>query len=83
LVEAFAQRHGLSPRQAQLVAGAIRGLSSKEIAAELNIDYRTVAQHLARVCEKTGAPGRHQLVTRFVDFLIEIINGVGVSPTVK
>lgn len=74
IVKEFARRHGLSDRQAQIVGGTIRGFSSKEIAAELNIDYRTVAEHLARVCEKAGAADRHQLVASVVDLIVEMLD---------
>jgi DNA-binding CsgD family transcriptional regulator len=74
IVSEFARRHGLSDRQAQIVGGAIRGFSSKEIAAELNIDYRTVAEHLARVCDKAGAADRHQLVASIVDLVVEMLD---------
>jgi DNA-binding NtrC family response regulator len=74
VVNEFALRHRLSDRQAQIIAGAIRGLSSKEIAAELGIDYRTVAEHINRMLEKTGVSDRHQLVARVIDLLIEMLN---------
>jgi pSer/pThr/pTyr-binding forkhead associated (FHA) protein/DNA-binding CsgD family transcriptional regulator len=74
VVVEFGKRHSLSARQAQIVAGALRGLSSKEIAAELEIDYRTVAEHLGRVCEKVGAADRHQLIARVIDLLIKMLS---------
>jgi len=74
VVVEFASRHGLSERQRDLVEGAVRGLSSKEIAGALSIDYRTVAQHLARACEKVGAQDRHQLLARVIDLLMEKLN---------
>jgi DNA-binding CsgD family transcriptional regulator len=77
MVEEYARRHRLSERQAQIVGGLVRGLSSKEIAADLSIDYRTVAEHLGRILEKTGASDRHQLVASVVDLLIERVNDPG------
>jgi DNA-binding NtrC family response regulator len=80
VVDEFSRRHRLSERQTQIIAGAIKGLSSKEIAAELNIDYRTVAEHLNRMLEKTGVSDRHQLVAQIVDLLIDMLNADPVEP---
>lgn len=45
---------GLSPRELEVLRLAARGLSNKEIAAELVISERTVGHHLAHVYDKTG-----------------------------
>jgi HD-GYP domain-containing protein (c-di-GMP phosphodiesterase class II) len=45
---------GLSEREVEVVRLAARGLSNREIAAELIISERTVGHHLAHIYDKTG-----------------------------
>lgn len=45
----------LSPREREVLLFAARGLSSKEVAAQLYISERTVQTHLASVYDKLGA----------------------------
>jgi DNA-binding NarL/FixJ family response regulator len=51
----------LTPRQAQLVELARRGLSNAEIADRLVISIRTVETHLYRGMQKLGVNDRHDL----------------------
>jgi DNA-binding NarL/FixJ family response regulator len=51
----------LTPRQAQLVELARRGLSNAEIADRLVISIRTVETHLYRGMQKLGVTDRHDL----------------------
>ena len=44
----------LTPRQLEILRGVARGLSSKEIAAELSISEKTVANHRTRIMERLG-----------------------------
>jgi DNA-binding NarL/FixJ family response regulator len=46
------QRTAISPRQRQVLIGVAEGLSSKEIAARLNIGVRTVDTHREQVARK-------------------------------
>lgn len=55
----------LTPAQAQVLKGVVRGLSNKEIASELGNAEATVEVHVTRLLRKAGAPGRTALVTRF------------------
>lgn len=52
----------LSPREREVFELVVRGLSSKAIAAELNLSPKTVADHRARIAAKTGTSGLAQLV---------------------
>jgi len=51
----------LTPREAQLVALAARGLSNADIADRLVLSVRTVESHLYRAMQKLGVSDRHQL----------------------
>jgi FixJ family two-component response regulator len=45
----------LTEREREVMALAVQGLANKEIARHLDISYRTVEVHKARVMHKTGA----------------------------
>ena len=49
---------GLSPREAEVLRLVTQGKSNREIAEELVISERTVANHLASIFNKTGAENR-------------------------
>jgi DNA-binding CsgD family transcriptional regulator/tetratricopeptide (TPR) repeat protein len=49
---------GLSPREAQILALVARGLSNREIGAELSISEHTVANHIRAILRKTGCANR-------------------------
>ena len=56
------RRTGLTARE-QLVAGVVaRGLSNREVAAELGISVKTVEHHLGRIYSKLGVRSRTQLL---------------------
>jgi DNA-binding CsgD family transcriptional regulator len=43
----------------------VRGLSNRELAAELHVSVNTIQTHLAHAYEKLGVQSRSQLLTRF------------------
>ncbi|HEY2480313.1 MAG TPA: AAA family ATPase [Solirubrobacterales bacterium] len=49
---------GLSPREAQILALVARGLSNREIGAELSISEHTVANHVRAILRKTECANR-------------------------
>jgi DNA-binding NarL/FixJ family response regulator len=53
----------LTPREAEVVARLRDGLTTQEIAQELELSAVTVRRHLAAVAKKTGRRGRHGLET--------------------
>ncbi|WP_279426186.1 helix-turn-helix transcriptional regulator [Anaeromyxobacter terrae] len=55
----------LTPRERDVVAHAVRGLSNKEIAYALGIGVTTVATHLRAAGEKLRAPSRRSLIELF------------------
>jgi len=56
----FAIRHnlGLTRREQQLVQMISRGLTNKEIAAQLNLSEQTIKNHIHRMLRKLGASDR-------------------------
>jgi DNA-binding CsgD family transcriptional regulator len=49
---------GLSPRELQVLALVARGLSNREIGAELTISEHTAANHVRSILQKTGSSNR-------------------------
>jgi len=60
--EAIAERFGLSSREAEILAFALRGRSSERIAQELVISKSTVDTHLRRIYAKAGVHSRQELL---------------------
>ena len=54
----------LSPREREVIAAVVEGLSNDEIAARLGISARTVESHLRRLFERHGVASRTELATR-------------------
>ena len=52
----------LTPRERDVFALLVRGLSSKAIAAELALSPKTVEDHRAQIAAKTGTSGLAQLI---------------------
>jgi len=44
----------LSPREIEIAGFVTEGLSSKEIASDLNLSVRTVEKHRANIMDKIG-----------------------------
>jgi DNA-binding NarL/FixJ family response regulator len=56
----------LSPREWQVVAALVEGLSNDEIAGRLGISAKTVESHLRRLFERHGVASRTELATRAI-----------------
>ncbi|MFC6673076.1 response regulator transcription factor [Marinobacterium aestuariivivens] len=52
----------LTPREREVMASVVTGLSSKEVARELRLSHRTVEIHRARIMEKMEAASVAELV---------------------
>lgn len=52
----------LTPREREVFALVVRGLSTKAIAIELNLSPKTIEDHRAQITAKTGATGLAQLI---------------------
>ncbi len=62
---------GLTPSERDVAVLSIKGLSVAEIAQARGTAEGTVKAHSAAVYRKAGVTGRHQLLSLFVDELIE------------
>ena len=61
------QQARLTARQEQVVARVARGLTNKEIAAELGISERAVKAHVSDLLRKFEVPNRAGLIAQMVD----------------
>ena len=61
-VETPLQTRKLSPRQAEVLQGLFKGLTTKEIAYQLGLKPRTVKMHVAALKHRFGANTRAQSV---------------------
>ena len=67
--------YALSPREEEVVRLVVRGLATRQIAAELFVAEHTVQRHLSNIFEKIGVRSRRDLVKRlFVDQLLPSLN---------
>src|SRR5947208_11920885 len=62
LAEGF-PRHGLSPREVEVLQHVAAGLRNKEIAYELNVSENTVNAHVKHILEKLHVSDRTHAVT--------------------
>ena len=68
----------LTEREKTVMQGIARGLSSKEISAELSLSIHTVVNHRTRLMRKTGLRGVAQLSRYAVQLgLVEDLEGPG------
>jgi two-component system, NarL family, nitrate/nitrite response regulator NarL len=67
---------GLTPRQQQLVAFLARGMTNKEIAANLNLSEFTVKNHVHRIMRQLNADSRYAAVQTVCE------GGFGAVPSV-
>jgi DNA-binding NarL/FixJ family response regulator len=69
------ERFGLSPRELEITAAVVAGLSNKEIALKLRLSGDTVKHHLTRIFNKMGASNRLELALFAVHHRILDENG--------
>jgi DNA-binding CsgD family transcriptional regulator len=62
LVQILLESYELTPRESEITLLLCRGLSTKEIAAELLISAHTVRDHVKAIYEKAGVSSRGELV---------------------
>lgn len=64
LVPILLESYGLTPREAEVVPLLARGLSTKEMAAELTLSRHTVSDHMKLIFTKCGVTSRGELVAK-------------------
>jgi DNA-binding CsgD family transcriptional regulator len=69
-VQAFADKHGLSPQQAAVLRQSACGLTRKEVAALMGVSPRTVEEHWRRIYGKTDCRSEPQVVARLLALVI-------------
>lgn len=62
-LEAFCARHGVSPREQEVVGLLLEGRGTSEMASRLSISEHTVRDHLKRLYRKTGTRSRSELLS--------------------
>lgn len=56
-----ARKFNLTPRELEVVASVVSGLTNKEIAANFSLSEDTVKHHLSKIFDKVGASNRLEL----------------------
>lgn len=56
------RKFGLTPRESEIVAEIVKGLTNKELALKLGISEDTIKRHLSNIFDKVGASHRLELV---------------------
>lgn len=62
VAERFPKIESLTPTEQRVLRHIAGGLSSKEVAEELFINYRTVENHRTNICQKLGISGHNALL---------------------
>ena len=76
LVRVLLESYGLTPRETEILLRLCRGLSTKEIAAELVISAHTVRDHLKAIYDKAGVGSRGELVAQlFSNHVLDRFHG--------
>ena len=60
--DAIVEQAGLSKREAEVLALALRGRTNERIAQELVVSKSTVDTHLRRIYSKAGVHSRQELI---------------------
>jgi DNA-binding CsgD family transcriptional regulator len=72
--------YGLSPREAQVTRQVLQGLSTKEIASEMDVSPYTVQDYLKTIFAKVGVRSRRELVATIFDQHHRPRFGLGENP---
>ncbi|WP_340313452.1 helix-turn-helix domain-containing protein [Rhizorhabdus argentea] len=69
-VEAWAEVHSLTEREAEIVEKLFDGLKNQEIAHSLDLSVRTVENHLRSIFSKAGITSRTQALSSLSNFAV-------------
>lgn len=73
----FSGRFGLTARQSRVLCMLFRGVSPKQIAAELSISYSTARRHAEELYRKCGTRNQRELLA----LLARTLHGETLDPT--
>jgi DNA-binding CsgD family transcriptional regulator len=62
VLAALVAQNRISPRERDIIERIVKGMSNKEIKADLNIAYSTVKNHLYNIYQKLNVSSRAQLI---------------------
>jgi DNA-binding NarL/FixJ family response regulator len=63
-LDLFSRAHGLSPREAELVAALAGGSDTRQVAHKMHVSDNTIQDHLKSIFVKTGTRSRRALLAR-------------------
>jgi DNA-binding NarL/FixJ family response regulator len=63
-MDLFSRAHGLSPREAEVLAAIAKGSDTRQLASALYISQNTVQDHMKSIFAKTGTRSRRTLMAR-------------------
>jgi DNA-binding NarL/FixJ family response regulator len=66
LIEGLSKKHGLTDREAEILALVLAGLQNADIASRLNISANTVKYHVRNLFTKLGVESRVQLFRQLI-----------------
>ena len=59
-------RHGLAPRELELLGWLAHGLTNQQIANRMHVSEGTVKQYVARICDTLHVNSRTQVLVRSI-----------------
>jgi DNA-binding NarL/FixJ family response regulator len=66
LVAEVGIRHGLSPREAEVLEGAALGRAAKAVAADLSCSPKTVEEYWRRIYRKMNVDSRQRIIASLI-----------------
>ncbi len=63
-MDLFSRAHGLSPREAELIAALTRGSDTRQLSTDLYVSENTIQDHFKSIFTKTGTRTRRALLAR-------------------
>jgi DNA-binding NarL/FixJ family response regulator len=68
VVHGYCEHVGLSPREEEVLSGAVRGLSNGEIADEVGVSEGTIRTYWSRIVRKAGEESQRDAITAVLRF---------------
>ena len=77
LADLIARAHGLSARERQVTSLTLQGLSTRDMAASLNVSPYTIQDHLKSIFDKVGVRSRRELAARL--FIVDVVPRMSIA----